>query len=71
MKDSIKFVHCADIHLGANPFEIEERFEDMGKALEQVCEFALEEKVDFMVIAGDFFHNKAINPKTLEQAISS
>ena len=32
MEKDIKFVHCADIHLGANPFEIEERFEDMGKA---------------------------------------
>lgn len=70
MKDSIKFVHCADIHLGANPFEIEERFEDMGKALEQVCNFAIEEKVDFILIAGDFFHNKVLTPKTLEQAIT-
>ena len=71
MKKKIKFIHCADIHLGANPFEIEERFEDMGKAFEQVCDFALEEKVDFILIAGDFFHNKVLNPKTLEQAIYS
>ena len=71
MKNNIKFIHCADVHLGANPFEIEERFEDMGKALNQVCEFALEEKVDFILIAGDFFHNKVLNPKTLEQAINN
>ena len=70
MENKIKFVHCADIHLGANPFEIEERFEDMGRALEQVCDFALMEKVDFVLIAGDFFHNKVLNPKTLEQAIN-
>ncbi len=70
MKENIKFIHCADIHLGANPFEISERFEDMGKALEQVCNFALDEKVDFILIAGDFFHNKVLNPKTLEQAIT-
>lgn len=71
MKGNIKFVHCADIHLGANPFGIEERFEDMGKALEQVCDFAVKEMVDFVLIAGDFFHNKVLNPKTLEQAIIS
>lgn len=70
MKNTVKFIHCADIHLGANPFEIEERFKDMGKALEQVCNFALEEKVDFVLIAGDFFHNKVLTPKTLEQAIT-
>ena len=67
----MKFIHCADIHLGANLFEIEERFEDMGKAFEQVCDFALTEKVEFIIIAGDFFHNKVLNPKTLEQAIYS
>lgn len=71
MKKNIKFIHCADIHLGANPFEIEERFEDMGKALEQVCDFAITEKVDFFIVAGDFFHNKVLTPKTLEQAIYS
>ena len=66
----IKFVHCADIHLGANPFGIIERFEDMGRAFEQVCDFALKEKVDFVLISGDFFHDKVLNPKTLEQAIN-
>lgn len=71
MENTIKFIHCADIHLGANPFEIEERFEDMGKAFEQVCKFAVEENVNFVLIAGDFFHNKVLNPKTLEQAINS
>ena len=71
MKKEIKFVHCADIHLGANPFEIEERFEDMGKALEQVCEFAIMEKVEFVIISGDFFHNKVLNPRTLEQAMDA
>lgn len=71
MKEKIKFIHCADIHLGANPFEIEERFDDMGKALDQVCNFAVDNQVDFVIIAGDFFHNKALNAKTLEQAINS
>ena len=70
MENKIKFVHCADIHLGANPFEIEERFEDMGKALEQVSDFAINENVDFVLIAGDFFHNKVLTPRTLEQAIT-
>ena len=71
MKNNIKFIHCSDIHLGANPFEIDERFEDMGKAFMQVCDFALAENVDFVLIAGDFFHNKTLNPKTLEQAINA
>ena len=28
MKKEIKFIHCSDIHLGANPFNIEKRFEE-------------------------------------------
>ncbi|HBY20155.1 MAG: hypothetical protein A2Y24_00745 [Clostridiales bacterium GWE2_32_10] len=65
----IKFIHCSDIHLGANPYGIEERFEDMGKAFLQVVRHAIDEKVDFVVIAGDFFHKKNLNAKTLEQAV--
>lgn len=69
MSDFIKFIHCSDVHLGANPFGIEERFEDMGNALKQVFEFAVKENVDFVLISGDFFHNKQLTPKVLEQAI--
>ncbi|OGO82675.1 MAG: hypothetical protein A2Y18_00970 [Clostridiales bacterium GWD2_32_19] len=70
MGDSIRFIHCSDIHLGANPYGIEERFEDMGRAFMQVVACAISEKVDFVLIAGDFFHQKNLNAKTLEQAVN-
>ena len=36
--DKIRFLHCSDIHLGANPYCIKERFEDMGNVFEYVGE---------------------------------
>ncbi len=69
MSGRIKFIHCSDIHLGANPYGVDERFEDMGKAFMQVVDLAIIEKVDFVIIAGDFFHVKNLNAKTLEQAV--
>jgi len=70
IKNNIKFIHCSDIHLGANPYGIEERFEDMGRAFMQVVACAISERVEFILIVGDFFHQKNLNAKTLEQAVN-
>lgn len=65
----VSFIHCSDVHLGYQQFNKEERFGDFGKAFAQVVDYALENRVDFVLISGDFFHKRAINAETLGQAM--
>lgn len=58
----IKFIHTADLHLGfkfLNPsFKGEvarERRRELWSTFERIVEYAKEEKVDFLLIAGDLF----------------
>lgn len=65
----VKFIHVSDVHLGHQQFNLEHRFLDFGQAFRQVIDKALEEKVDFIIIGGDFFHKRAIDAETLRQAM--
>ena len=47
MKDKIRFIHCADVHLGANPYGIKERFNDMGNVFKEVIDFDERKDEDF------------------------
>ncbi len=67
----IKFVHCSDIHLGANPYSVEEKMDDMKVAFCEAVNFAVSNRVDFFIIAGDLFDKKVLNAKTLEQAMEA
>lgn len=63
------FLHCGDIHLGHMPYNEYERMLDFAAAFRQVTRYALAEKVDFLLISGDFFHKRAINAEVLAQAV--
>ncbi len=63
------FVHCGDLHLGNMQYNIQERFEDFGKAFLQIAEYAIQNAVDFLLISGDMFNKRNINAMTLIQAI--
>jgi len=65
----IQFIHCADLHIGTNTFKNDERKRDFIDSFRAVAEYALEHKVDFVIIAGDFFNKKQIDPDALEGAI--
>lgn len=69
--EEVRFLHCADLHLGARPLGLEARFEDFGAAFERIVDYALERKVMFMLISGDFFHQRSINAATLGQALQA
>jgi DNA repair exonuclease SbcCD nuclease subunit len=62
------FVHLADIHLGYQQYQSEERLKDFSRVFRQAIDDAIEKQVDFVLIAGDLFHKAAINPITLLQA---
>lgn len=64
-----KFLHIADIHLGFDRYDSPERTKDFFLALHDVLgRYALEEQVDFVLIAGDLFEHRNIQPATLNQA---
>ena len=81
----IKFIHCADLHLGS-PFKgISSTNATLGAALsaatfdafKNIVELAIEHKVDFLVIAGDVFdsedqslHSRLFFKKQLERLAS-
>lgn len=67
--NGISFIHCADIHLGHLQFNEPRRLEDFYKSFKILVDYSLEKSVDFILISGDFFHKRAINAYTLEQAI--
>lgn len=65
------FLHLADIHLGFNQYGSAERQKDFYRAFNDIIvRYALPDPVDFIVIAGDFFDNRIVNPATMNQAVA-
>ena len=65
----VNFVHCADLHLGCQQFNELERWQDFGDTFAEIVEYAIREKVDYVLISGDLFHHRSISAPTLGQAI--
>jgi exonuclease SbcD len=64
-----RFLHIADIHLGFDRYNSPERTKDFFFALSDAIEkYAVAAKVDFVIIAGDLFEHRVIQPAVLNQA---
>ena len=64
-----RFLHLADIHLGFDRYESKERTKDFFYAFQDALQkYAIEAEVDFVVIAGDLFEHRTIQPSILNQA---
>jgi DNA repair exonuclease SbcCD nuclease subunit len=63
------FVHVADLHLGYSQYGLEVRREDFDRAFQELIDKTIELKPDFMIIAGDLFHQARPSNITLENAI--
>ena len=50
------FVHVADLHLGYAQYNLDVRREDFENAFKEVVDKTIELKTDFILIAGDLFH---------------
>lgn len=61
----MKFIHCSDIHLGKTLGENIDRYMDFFVAFSRVIELTIREKADFLLVAGDLFHEGTIAPSTL------
>jgi DNA repair exonuclease SbcCD nuclease subunit len=66
-----RFLHFADSHLGYWQYNHRERYNDFGRAFYHVIDAACKERVDFVILAGDLFHKRAIEALTLNQAMSA
>jgi len=64
-----KFLHLSDVHLGYQQYNHKERFNDFGRAFLHVVDQAVAERVDFVILGGDLFQKRAIDPPTLVQAM--
>lgn len=65
-----KFLHIADCHLGYFQYRSRDRFNDFAKAFHAVIQVAIDERVDFVALAGDLFEKRSIDALTLNQAIA-
>lgn len=64
-----RFLHLADVHLGFDRYDCKERTQDFFYAFQSAIEkYALEPQVDFVLIAGDLFEHRNIQPAILNQA---
>lgn len=64
-----KFLHISDIHLGFDRYDSKQRTLDFFYALKDVLEkYAVGESVDFVIIGGDLFEHRNIQPAILNQA---
>ena len=65
-----KFLHIADVHLGIRRYRSDERTRDFFFAWQDVLErYAIREQVDFVLIAGDFFDARRVEPQAMNHAM--
>jgi len=68
---ALSFVHASDLHLGYSQYGLEARRQDFDDAFAELVDRTLELKPDFMIIAGDLFHQPRPSNVTLENTIRS
>lgn len=67
---SVRFLHLADVHLGNDQYHSSVREKDMFEAfLDSIERHAIQNRVDFVAIAGDLFDKRSISPLTMNRAI--
>ena len=65
------FVHAADLHLGYSQYGLEARRQDFDDSFRELVDRTIALKPDFMIIAGDLFHQARPSNHTLENTIRS
>lgn len=71
----MKFIHTADLHIGAsnNKLTADKRKlckEEQISVLTELFDFARQNEVDFILIAGDLFHSKSVPAKLVKAFFS-
>jgi DNA repair exonuclease SbcCD nuclease subunit len=68
---AFSFIHAADLHLGYSQYGLEARREDFDRAFQELVDKTIELKPDFIIIAGDLFHQARPSNVTLENTIKN
>jgi DNA repair exonuclease SbcCD nuclease subunit len=68
---AFSFVHASDLHLGYAQYGLEARRQDFDNAFSELVDKTIELKPDFIIIAGDLFHQARPSNTTLENTIRS
>lgn len=67
----MKFLHISDVHLGCTRYQLAESPRDFFDAWVDVLKrYAVAEKVDFILMCGDFFHKRSVPPETMNYAFA-
>ena len=67
----MKFLHISDIHLGCTRYQLAESPRDFFDAwIDVLNKYAIGEKVDFVIMCGDFFHKRNVPPETMNYAFA-
>jgi DNA repair exonuclease SbcCD nuclease subunit len=67
----IRFLHLSDVHLGCRRYNLEERTRDFFRSwYDVIVNHAVPNRVDFVLIAGDFFDRRNIDPQTMNHALA-
>jgi DNA repair exonuclease SbcCD nuclease subunit len=65
-----RFLHIADVHLGIKRYNLPDRTGDFFRAWREVIErYAIGRRVDFVVIAGDLFDRRNLDPEAANHAM--
>ncbi|NPA53553.1 MAG: DNA repair exonuclease [Aquificae bacterium] len=65
----MKFLHISDTHLGYSQYGLEERKKDFLDVFYEAVDKAIEEKVDFVIHSGDFFHTSRPSNQTFLEGL--
>ncbi len=68
----MKILHCSDIHLGRRPAGVsgdisKKRYNDYFTAFEYIIDYAINNNIEIILIAGDLFDRKELQPEVLER----
>jgi DNA repair exonuclease SbcCD nuclease subunit len=63
------FMHIADVHLGYQQYGLQERFDDFSRAFLNLVDEALHREVAFVLLAGDLFEKRTVDPLAMRVAI--
>ena len=66
---TITFLHAADVHLGYQQYGSDARFDDFSRVFLHIVEQAVARDVDFVLLAGDLFEKRKVDPLAMRVAI--
>ncbi|MFZ0925629.1 MAG: DNA repair exonuclease [Halobacteriota archaeon] len=69
IRTGLRFVHLSDSHLGYRQYGLKQRLQDWSHATQEIINYAVENKVDFVLHSGDLFNSNLVDHTTLIHAI--